>query len=55
MQRLRFVGLIVAILLAIGNVPDGHAAQKKLTVGVLGAMSGPAASWGLSLECLRLR
>src|SRR5438034_8965863 len=41
------LGLLVAALTGGGFAGRAHAQQKVLKIGVLGVMSGPAASWGL--------
>src|SRR5437667_5349342 len=40
-------GLLAAALAGGGFAGRAHAQQKVLKIGVLGVMSGPAASWGL--------
>src|SRR2546428_6007538 len=41
------LGLLVAALTGGVFAGRAHAQQKVLKIGVLGVMSGPAASWGL--------
>lgn len=43
----RFTALAVAIVLSLAVCGGAFAAEKELKIGVLGVMSGPAASWGL--------
>ncbi len=42
-----FAGVMGAALVAGLPVPQGNAAEDVIKIGVLGVMSGPAASWGL--------
>lgn len=43
----RFTALAVAVVLSLAVCGGAFAAEKELKIGVLGVMSGPAASWGL--------
>ena len=45
-KGLAYTAAAAAILLGLGPTP-ATAANKELKIGVLGVMSGPAASWGL--------
>ncbi len=50
MKRFIVLILCLTVISMFGFLQDSDAKEKTFTVAVIGAMSGPAAPWGLSLE-----
>src|SRR2546427_4020925 len=49
MRRVSIATVLIALAAAVGTVGVGVAQEKTLTIGVLGPLSGGAASYGVEL------